>query len=151
MKETPNELIIKPFRKGMKGYLQVVLVAIVVYAIFVYFNDNIEWFWIATSLLGLGIVYTLYFWAVLCQIQVVFDKQNKVIYRKYGSLFSVRLLSFSEATLLFTEHNYSGMYYSLAHKENRYKSLQKISYYLSEEEAEQYEYEVITKVRKLLD
>ncbi|MDO4229685.1 MAG: hypothetical protein Q4C98_07720 [Capnocytophaga sp.] len=150
MKNTPNLLIIRPFQKGLKSNLVTLLAVVVLFLVFVYFNDNIEWNWTAMVILGFFVVYIGYFLVVLYPIQVVFDRQNKVIYRKYGAIFKVRLLSFAEATVLVIKHNYNGLYYSLANKNNRYKPLQKISYYLSEKESNTFEQETLLKIEEIL-
>ncbi|WP_372473484.1 hypothetical protein AB4865_11745 [Capnocytophaga sp. ARDL2] len=151
VKNTPKELILRPYIKGLKSYLQFLVLGIIALGIFYLISDNREWHLIAASLVGFWALNSLYFVVVYYPMEIIFDKTDKIIYRKHSFLFKMKLLPFSNATLLLTQDNFRSQYYSIVHKENRFKPLQKISYYLSEKEKITFDKEILGEVGKVLE
>lgn len=150
IEKTPHKITLLPFKTDFIKDTKVSLLVIVVGGIAGLFLENPQYKGIAWGLAIIGVGFMLKHWIFSNQVEVIFDLNNKTIYRK-NILGNKKMLSFSEGTLLCESNNYGSQSYHLAHKKNRYKSLQRISSYLSEKEVLEFEQKIISEIAPLLD
>ena len=80
---------------------------------------------------------------------IVFDRENRTIFKQKGSGLK-KILPFEEACLLLTETK-GGCLYGIARKSDRYRSVQRLSGYMSEEELRAFEEEIAQKIQQMLE
>lgn len=82
--------------------------------------------------------------------QIIFDKQQRKVYKKYGGLFKRKLYDFGDVRILSTDEC-GGDYYGISHRKNRYGKSHAISDHFPNDAVRlQYEHEILTEIQKIL-
>lgn len=149
IQETQSTLSFQPFKKEFPQNVLYMALATVAGAIFIFFNANPAWDKIMFSLLALGMAYLIYWGLFVVRTTIVFDKGSRTIFKQNGSGLR-KILPFEEACLLLTNTN-GGCYYSIARKNNRYRSVQRLSGYMSEKELCAFEEGIAQKIKPMLE
>ena len=150
IEKTQNSIILSPFKTEFFKDIQISLLLIVGGGVAGFFLENQQYKGIAWGLAIIGVGFILYHLIFSKHQKVIFDLQKRIIYVKnwWGER---SLLPFSEATLLCQSNNHGSQSYHLAKKSDRYRSLKRISGYLSESELQKFENEVISVIAPFLE
>ena len=149
IQETGSTFSFQPFKKEFPKNVLYMALAAVAGGIFIFFNANPAWDKIMFSLLALGAAYLIYWGLFVVRTTIVFDRENRTIFRQKGSGLK-KILPFEEACLLLTETK-GGCLYGIARKSDRYRSVQRLSGYMSEEELRAFEEEIAQKIQQMLE
>lgn len=150
IEKTPKKITLSPFEADFIKDTKFSLLVVLVGGVAGFFIENQHYKGISWGFALCALGFIVWHLAFSRWVRVIFDLHNKAIYRK--NLFGEKkLLHFHEATLLCQSNNYGSQSYHIAKKSNRYKSLQRISGYLSESEFLAFEKEVVSQILPLLD
>lgn len=149
IQKTSDKIILTPFRQQFFKDIKVAFLVAIVGGVAGFFLDRNYYKGIAWGFAIMAVVVMVWQYIAGFHTQIIFDLKKQKIYSKnwWGNR---EILPFSETELLRESNNHGSLSYHLARKSDRYKSVQRISGYLSEKELLDFENKVISVISPLI-
>lgn len=146
-----HELSLMPNIDYAKNNLKILIIIIAAAAV-AYMLPLFSYRTKTTILMIAAAIVAVYLWDVIFKsgTKIIFDKQNRHIYKSYSGLFRRKIYNFDDVVILNTREC-GGDYYGIARKKNRYgKNTPITGSFANEAQQLRFEEEILPEIEKFI-